>query len=1044
MKKITLWLFALMATISFHLNAQFESFETTSVGSVPNGWTTYQSASDDPGFQVMDQTGYAHDGTHYLAHEGVDITAESTSWVVSDVIHVGTDYELTFYWRGRWSTAYNFSAAYISTASNDPVANPGDFTQLNEYSPANYPNTWLQWNKEMVDLSSYANQDIYIAFKYVGDHAHDFFIDEVNVAPMPYCELPDNLALSDRGMDYLDIQWTGVQGIDDYEVVWGAPGFDPNTATNSAVVSNAYEYQITGLTQSTTYEIYVRSLCSSYNQSFWAGPLTGITSGPPPANDDCDNAIALTVNPDLACGTVTHATTLDATASSQPDDVTGTPNNDVWFSFVATQSIHTISLLNIVSVMGTSTDMGMGLYDGSGGCSALTLVDDSDPEVFVAGGLTAGTTYYLRVYDWFSDLDHAQEFDVCIGTPPPPPANDECSGAIDLTVYDTGASAGNETAGDTTYATDSNQHPSCDNYGTNLDVWYTFTVPAGTDSVMVLTSGPAGNDIEAALYDGGCNGTELDCQNNGSSKIFPGLVAGTTYTLQVWHDDFNAGAFDIVIEKTPSAPANDECSDAIDLTVYDYGAGAGNETDGDTTFATDSGMHPTCDDYGTNLDVWYTFTLPAGETSVLVKTAGATGNNIEAALYDSCGGNELDCQNNGSSKLFTGLTAGTSYTLQVWHDDFNAGPFNIVLEKEPTGTPANDDCDNAIALTVNPDDTCGVTTHGTTINATASSQPDDVIGDPNNDVWFSFVATNDAHIVKLLNVSAIIGSSTDMGMGLYDGTNGCNSLTFVQDSDPETMTVTGLTVGTTYYLRVYGYDASNDGQEFDVCIATPPPPPANDTCDTAEALTVSSTCTPVIGSNYSASDSGVPSPGCGNYQGGDIWYSIQVPASGHVVIETSSVAGSDVNDTGLAVYDGDCTTLNMIDCNDDDGSGFFSMIELSGRTAGETLYVRVWGYSNNDFGDIGICAYDVNSGAVSENNIEGLKFYPNPVSNTLNIQAKDNIQAVNIFNVSGQEVMKLQPNATEQKIDMSHLTNGMYFVKVQVNGEVTAFKVVKK
>jgi len=1043
MRKITFWLLLLIVAISSHLNAQIESFETTAVGSIPNGWVKYQSESDDPGFQVKDETGYAHDGTKYLVHEGIDLAAESTSWVISNVVHVGTGYELSFYWRGRWTSAYNFTAVYISTGSNDPISNPGDFTMLEELSPTNYPNTWLQWNKAMYDLSSYANQNIYIAFKYIGDHAHDFFVDEINVAPMPYCELPDNLTVVGRGMDYLDIQWNAATGVTDYELVWGAPGFDPNASGNTPVlVNNATNYQITGLSQSTTYEIYVRSVCSSYNHSSWAGPVTGITSGPPPANDDCDNAISLTVNPDLNCGSVTHGTTLDATASSQPDNVTGTPNNDVWFSFVATQTSHKISLLNVVNVMGTSTDMGMALYDGSGGCGALSLVADSDPNDMIVGGLIVGNTYYLRVYGWSSSLDSAQEFDVCVGTPPPPPANDECSGAIDLTVYDYGASTGNETPGDTSFATDSNMHPSCDDIGTNLDLWYTFTVPAGTTDIVVKTGGANGDNIEAALYDS-CGGTELDCQNNGSTKLFYGLISGTTYTLQVWHDDFNAGEFNIAVEKAPAAPANDECSGAIDLTVYDYGASAGNETPGDTSFATDSNMHPSCDDTGTNLDLWYTFTVPAGETSVIVKTGGAHGNNIEAALYDSCGGTELDCQNNGSSKLFSGLTAGTTYTLQIWHDDFNAGEFNIAIEKAPSGNPANDDCDNAESLTVNPDDMCGIVTHGSTVNATASSQPDDVTGTPNNDVWYTFVATNTSHIIKLLNVIAIIGSSTDMGMGLYDGTNGCANLSLVQDSDPNTMMANGLTVGTTYYLRVYGWSSSTTGQEFDVCIGTPPPPPANDACANAMALTVTNSCSPVTATNFSASDSGVPDPGCASYSGGDVWFSFQVPASGSATVETSEVAGSDLHDTGMAVYEGSCGSLNLIDCDDDGGTGLFSQIVLSGRTPGETLYVRVWEYGNNSFGPFGFCVYD-SSVSVSENDIEGLKFYPNPVSNTLNIQAKQNIQAVYIYNLSGQEVVKMQPNVTKQQVDMSHLSQGMYFVKVQVNGQMTAFKVVKK
>ena len=1043
MRKITFWLLSFVVAISFHLNAQTESFETTAVGSIPNGWVKYQSETDDPGFQVMDQTGYAHEGTKYLVHEGVDLAAESTSWVVSNVIHVGTGYELSFYWRGRWTSAYNFTAAYISTGSNDPVANPGDFTMLEEYSPTNFPNTWLQWNNAKIDLSSYANQNIYIAFKYIGDHAHDFFIDEINVAPMPYCELPDNLTVVGRGVDYLEIQWDPVVGVTDYEVVWGAPGFDPNAAGNTPVlVSNATTYHISGLSQSTSYEVYVRSHCSSYNHSSWAGPAIGITSGPPPANDECDNAIGLTVNPDLNCTNVTHGTTLDATASPQPDNITGTPNNDVWFSFVATQTSHKISLLNVVSVMGTSTDMGMALYDGTAGCSALSLVADSDPNDMVVGGLTVGNTYYLRVYGWSSSLDSAQEFDVCVGTPPPPPANDDCSGAIDLTVYDYGASAGNETPGDTSFATDSNMHPSCDDTGTNLDLWYTFTVPAGTTDVVVKTGGANGNNIEAALYDG-CGGTELDCQNNGSTKLFYGLTSGTTYTLQVWHDDFNAGEFNIAIEKAPAAPANDECAGAIDLTVYDYGASIGNETPGDTSFATDSNMHPSCDDTGTNLDLWYTFTVPAGETSVIVKTGGANGDRIEAALYDSCGGTEIDCQNNSASKIFSGLTSGITYTLQVWHDDFNAGEFNIAVEKAPSAIPANDDCDNAESLTVNPDDMCGVVTHGTTVNATASSQPDDVTGTPNNDVWYTFVATNTTHIIKLINVTAIIGSSTDMGMGLYDGTNGCTNLSLVQDSDPNTMMASGLTVGTTYYLRVYGWSSSTTGQEFDVCVGTPPPPPANDDCANAMALTVTNSCSPTTATNSSATDSGVPDPGCASYSGGDVWFSFQVPTSGNAIAETSAITGSDLHDTGMAVYEGSCGSLNLIECDDDGGDGFFSQVSVSGRTPGETLYVRVWEYGNNSFGPFGICVYD-SSVSVAENDIKGLKFYPNPVSNILNIQAKQNIQAVYIYNISGQEVVKIQPNVTKQQVDMSHLSQGMYFVKVQVNGQMTAFKVVKK
>src|SRR6218665_4127548 len=91
----------------------------------------------------------------------------------------------------------------------------------------------------------------------------------------------------------------------------------------------------------------------------------------PPSNDDCEGAVDLTVNADQLCGTVTSGTTLGATASAQPDDVTGTPNNDVWYTFVATGTQHRISLTNIVDLDGDDeSDMGIRVY--SGDCAVLT------------------------------------------------------------------------------------------------------------------------------------------------------------------------------------------------------------------------------------------------------------------------------------------------------------------------------------------------------------------------------------------------------------------------------------------------------------------------------------------------------------------------------------------------------------------------------------------------------------------------------------------------------------------------------------------------
>lgn len=138
-------------------------------------------------------------------------------------------------------------------------------------------------------------------------------------------------------------------------------------------------------------------------------------------------------------------------------------------------------------------------------------------------------------------------------------------------------------------------------------------------------------------------------------------------------------------------------------------------------------------------------------------------------------------------------------------------------------------------------------------------------------------------------------------------------------------------------------------------IADPPPPLSNDECIDAIPLTTTSTCSYTAYSNSGASSSsGVPSPGCASYSGGDIWFSVVVNASGEITIDTQS---SGITDSGMALYSGSCANLTLIECDDDDSdNGLMSMITLTGRTPGETIYIRFWEYGNDNQGAFGICA----------------------------------------------------------------------------------------
>src|SRR5690606_38377634 len=72
-----------------------------------------------------------------------------------------------------------------------------------------------------------------------------------------------------------------------------------------------------------------------------------------------------------------------------------------------------------------------------------------------------------------------------------------------------------------------------------------------------------------------------------------------------------------------------------------------------------------------------------------------------------------------------------------------------------------------------------------------------------------------------------------------------------------------------------------------------------------------------------------------------------------------------------------------------------------------------------------------------------LKYYPNPVEDFLNISSKSNMTHIEIINIVGQTVISYDMNATDARINMTELSKGNYFVKININGTVKVIKVVR-
>lgn len=112
----------------------------------------------------------------------------------------------------------------------------------------------------------------------------------------------------------------------------------------------------------------------------------------------------------------------------------------------------------------------------------------------------------------------------------------------------------------------------------------------------------------------------------------------------------------------------------------------------------------------------------------------------------------------------------------------------------------------------------------------------------------------------------------------------------------------------------------------------------------------------------SVDNTGIPgslyTPNCSWYEGGDIWYTMQVPASGNLSFET--IAGN-INDTGIAVWKGpNCSDLTILGCDDDAGDGYLSFLALYDLVPGQNIYIQAWKWGGGS-GSFEICITDLGS-----------------------------------------------------------------------------------
>lgn len=528
-----------------------------------------------------------------------------------------------------------------------------------------------------------------------------------------------------------------------------------------------------------------------------------------------------------------------------------------WDSYLA---VTTTAGTGLASGTGTSDDDGCGT---AGGHALLNFVP------------TVTGPYRIRLWQDPCTVNALScgTVQIACNPVPPPPLNDEPQNATNL-----GSPAPTTctmVSGTVAWATQSAGTPSgCTTGGcatasgsfSGYDVWFSVGVPTSGNLSVILQEISA-NNLAFAVYTGvpGALSIVANSCNCNDFVSLSGLAGGTTVYIRVWPQTgiVNTGSFQLCAYE-PIPPPNDSPCGANGTYALPVGLSCSL-----TPFSTQNATAlpalytvpaPSCGTPVAGGDVWFSAVMPA-TGSMTFNTQAGTLSDMAMTVYTVSSGTmttncatqgavtltEVSCNDNFGASTMPSLTiggsAGVTYYVRMWNKTTAFGTASIcAVQNVP---PPNDNPCGAIALQVNsgcyfqaPFSTQFATITGGTAPGVVSIPNPSCNGGPyNSDVWFSAVVPANGQLI--LDTDDM--QMTDGAYAVYTATGSCGSSNLSLTQVPAgnggcsvggsgngaampASTVTGLTPGSTVYIRVWR-QSGNDGN-FLLCArnsATPAP-----------------------------------------------------------------------------------------------------------------------------------------------------------------------------------------------------------------------------
>ncbi len=277
MKQLTTLL--LLITISLGFSSFGQLSENFDGAFLPIGWTqTSGAGSYDQSSETADHT----NGTSSFARYDVyNINGTTPAYLQTPKLTVSATDKTFSFWANYYLIFGSFGSAselYVDVSNDDGTTWTTGTTNYIAGQAGN------GWNQIIIDLSSFETVDftgdeVIIRFESISDYgSYNIGIDDVSGPALfvAACPAPTTLEATNITTTSADLGWVENGSAATWDIEHGVAGFTQG-AGSMVTGTGLNPYSLSGLSNNTSYDFYVRADCGGAGVSSWVGPFTFTT-----------------------------------------------------------------------------------------------------------------------------------------------------------------------------------------------------------------------------------------------------------------------------------------------------------------------------------------------------------------------------------------------------------------------------------------------------------------------------------------------------------------------------------------------------------------------------------------------------------------------------------------------------------------------------------------------------------------------------------------------------------------------------------------------